>query len=126
MVNKPPWHIRDFVFASYTFDCMEMSDFEPNNRHLWESWIFFFHLKKKAAEMHQKLQKVYRDTALSKKNEPWLMIGFVASNTMTIQMLTTVCVKENQNFLKKQNWRHLLMRISAKRKKSLFRQGVTC
>ena len=41
MVNKPVWHITDFVLASYTFGCVKMSDFVPNNRHLREVFIFF-------------------------------------------------------------------------------------
>ena len=53
MVNKPFWHISDFVLASYTFSCVEMSDFVPNNRYLREVLIFFFHLKKTAAEAHR-------------------------------------------------------------------------
>ena len=43
-----------------------MSDFVPNNRHLREVLIFFFHSKKTAAEAHQELQKVYGDAALTK------------------------------------------------------------
>ena len=42
-----------------------MSDFVPNNRHLWEVLIFFFHSKKTAAEAHRDLQKVYGDASLS-------------------------------------------------------------
>ena len=42
-----------------------MSDFVPNNRHLREVLIFFFHSKKTAAEAHRELQKVYGDGALS-------------------------------------------------------------
>ena len=42
-----------------------MSDFVPNNRHLREVLIFFFHSKKTAAEAHRELQKVYGDAALS-------------------------------------------------------------
>ena len=42
-----------------------MSDFVTNNRHLREVLIFFFHLKKTVAEAQRKLQKVYRDAALS-------------------------------------------------------------
>ena len=37
----------------------------PNNRHLREVLIFFFHSKKTAAEAHRELQKVYGDAALS-------------------------------------------------------------
>ena len=64
MVNKPFWH-SDFVLASYTFGCVKMSDFVPNNRHLQEVLIFFFHSKKTAAKAHRELQKVYGDAALS-------------------------------------------------------------
>ena len=42
-----------------------MSDFVPNNLHLLEVLIFFFHSKKTAAEVHRELQKVYGDAALS-------------------------------------------------------------
>ena len=38
----------------------------PNNRHLWEVLIFFFHSKKTVAEAHRELQKVYGDVSLSK------------------------------------------------------------
>ena len=44
---------------------MKMSDFVPNNRHLWEVLIFFFDSKETAAEAHRELQKVYGDAALS-------------------------------------------------------------
>ena len=43
MVIKPFWHISDFVLASYTFVCVQMADFVPNNRHLREVLIFFFY-----------------------------------------------------------------------------------
>ena len=56
----------DFVLASYTFGCVKMSDFVPNNRHLREILIFFFHSKKTVAEAHRELQKVYGGGALSK------------------------------------------------------------
>ena len=58
-------HISDFVLESYTFACVEMSDFVPNNRHLREVLIFFFHSKKTEAKAHRELQKVNRDAALS-------------------------------------------------------------
>ena len=65
MVNKPFWQISNFVLASYTFGCVKMSDFVPNNRHLRKVLIFFFHSKKTAAEAYRELQKVYGDAALS-------------------------------------------------------------
>ena len=41
-----------------------MSDFVPNNLHLREGLIFFFHSMKTAAKAHWELQKVYGDAAL--------------------------------------------------------------
>ena len=64
MVNKPLLHISDFATASYTFGCVKMSDFVPNNRHLRKVLIFFFHSKKTTVEAHRELQKVYGDAAL--------------------------------------------------------------
>ena len=66
MINNAFCHISDFLLASYTLGCVEMSDFVPNNRHLREVLIFFFHSKKTAAEARRELQKVYRDAALIK------------------------------------------------------------
>ena len=52
---------------------MKMSDFVPNNRHLREVLIFFFHSKKTATEAHRELQKVYGDAALSETTcRDWL------------------------------------------------------
>ena len=42
-----------------------MSDFVPNNGHLREVLIFFFHSKKTAAEAHREFQNVHGDAALS-------------------------------------------------------------
>ena len=42
-----------------------MSNFVPNNRHLREVLIYFFHSNKTAAEAHRELQKVYGDAAVS-------------------------------------------------------------
>ena len=69
-----------------------MSDFVPDNRHLQEVLIFFFHSKKTAAEAHRELQKVYGDAALS---ETTCRDCSVATKTV-ISMLTTVKVKEGQ------------------------------
>ena len=44
-----------------------MSDFVPNNSHLRELLIFFFHSKITAAEAHREFQKVYIYAALSKR-----------------------------------------------------------
>ena len=50
---------------SYTFGCVQISDFVPNNRHLREVLISFFHSEKTVAEAHRKLQKVYGNAAPS-------------------------------------------------------------
>ena len=42
-----------------------MSSFEPNKRHLRGLLIYFFNLKKSAAEVHQLLVETYGEAALS-------------------------------------------------------------
>ena len=69
MVNIPFWHISDFVLASYNFGCVKMSDFVPNNRHLREVLIFFFHSKKTAAEATKSLRRCWSKW----NNVPWLV-----------------------------------------------------
>ena len=63
---------------------MKMSDFVPNNRHLGEVLIFFFHSKRTAAEAHRELQVKQR-----------AVIGSVVSKTV-ISMLMTVRMKKGQ------------------------------
>ena len=65
MLNKPFHTLVILVWASYSFGSVKISDFVPNNRHLREVLIFFFHSKKTSAEAHRELQKVYEDAALS-------------------------------------------------------------
>ena len=45
-----------------------MSSFEPNKRHLRELLIYFFNLKKFAAEAHRLLVKTYCEAALSERS----------------------------------------------------------
>ena len=45
-----------------------MSGFELNKRHLRELLIYFFNLKKYAAEAHQLLVETYGDAALSERS----------------------------------------------------------
>ena len=45
-----------------------MSSFEPNKRHLRELLIYFFNLKKSAAEAHRLLVEAYGDAALSERS----------------------------------------------------------
>ena len=60
------WNISDFVSASYIFFCAKMSSFEPNKYHLRELLIYFFNLKKSAAEAH--LVEAYGEVALSERS----------------------------------------------------------
>jgi len=45
-----------------------MSSFELNKRHLWELLIYFFNLKKSAAEARRLLVEAYDDAALSERS----------------------------------------------------------
>ena len=45
-----------------------MSSFEPNKRHLRSLLIYFFNLKKSAAEAHRLLVEAYGEAALSEKS----------------------------------------------------------
>ena len=45
-----------------------MSSFEPNKRHLRKLLIYFFNLKKFAAEAHRLLVETYGEDALSERN----------------------------------------------------------
>jgi len=48
-----------------------MSSFEPNKHHLRELLIYFFNLKKSAAEAHRMLIEAYGDAALSERSYEW-------------------------------------------------------
>jgi len=52
----------------HIFFCMKMSSFKPNKRHLREFLIYFFNLKKSAAEAHRLLVEAYGDAALSERS----------------------------------------------------------
>ena len=45
-----------------------MSSFEPNKRDLWELLIYFFNLKKSAAEAHRLLVETYSEADLSERS----------------------------------------------------------
>ena len=67
-IRYQPLSISDFVSALYIFFCMKMSSFEPNKRHLRELLIYFFNLKKSAAEVHRLLVEAYSDATLSERS----------------------------------------------------------
>ena len=48
-----------------------MWSFEPNKRHLRELLIYFFNLKKSAAETHRLLVEAYGDAVLSERSCEW-------------------------------------------------------
>ena len=45
-----------------------MSSFKPNKRHLRKLLIYFFNLKKSAAEVHRLLVETYGEAALSERS----------------------------------------------------------
>lgn len=59
MSKNPHHNIYEFVLSSYICLLVNMSNFEPNKRHLREALLFCFHLKKSAAEAHRMLQEAY-------------------------------------------------------------------
>ena len=52
----------------YILLCAKISSFEPNKRHLRKLLIYFFNLKKPAAEGHRFLVETYGETALGERN----------------------------------------------------------
>ena len=93
-----------------------MSSFEPNKRHLRELLIYFFNLKKSAAEAHRLLVEAYDDTALSERScREW----FQKFKNGEFDVSKTKNVAESRKCTKTRNWKHYWMKIRAKRKKNL-------
>jgi len=65
---------------------MKMSSFEPNKRHLRELLIYFFNLKKSAAEAHRLLIEAYDDAALSERS--FRVSGFKRLRTVNLTSKT--------------------------------------
>ena len=92
-----------------------MSSFEPNKRHLRKFLIYFFNLKKSAAEAHRLLVEAYGDAALSERNcREWFK-----SLRMVNLTSKTKNVAEGRKCTRTRNWKHYWMKIRAKRKKNL-------
>ena len=92
-----------------------MSSFNPNKHHLRELLIYFFNLKKSAAEAHRLLIEAYGDAALGERScREWFQKfkngEFVEDKERR---------KEGQKCTKARNWKHYWMKIRAKRKKNL-------
>jgi len=93
-----------------------MSSFEPNKRHLREFSIYFFNLKKSAAEAHRLLIEAYGDTALSERScREW----FQKFKNGEFDVEDKECSGMYRKCTKTRNWKHYWMKIRAKRKKNL-------
>ena len=80
-----------------------MSSFEPNKRHLRELFIYFFNLKKSAAEAHRLLVEVYDDAALSEREV--VVSAFKSLKTVNLTSKTKNVV-EGRKCTKTRNWKH--------------------
>jgi len=94
---------------------MKMSSYEPKKRHLRELLIYFFNLKKSAAEAHRLLVEAYGDVALSERS---VVSGFKSLRTVNLTSKTKN-VAEGRKCTKTRNWKHYWMKIRAKHKKKL-------
>ena len=91
-----------------------MSSFEPNKRHLRELLIYFFNLKKSAAEAHRLL--VEGDAALSERScREW----FQKFKNGEFDVEDKERSGRPKVTSKTRNWKHYWMKIRAKRKKNL-------
>ena len=79
---------------------MKMSSIEPNKRHLRELLIYFFNLKKSAAEAHR-LFEAYGDAALSERS----CRGFKSLRTVNLTSKTKNVAKDRK-CTKARNWKH--------------------
>ena len=92
-----------------------MSNFEPNKHHLRELLIYFFNLKKFAAEAHRLLVEARGEAALSKRN--WrVWFQKFKNGEFDVEEKN---VAEGRKCTKTRNWNHYWMKIRAKRKKHL-------
>ena len=93
-----------------------MSSFEPNKRHLRKFLIYFFNLKKSAAEAHRLLVKAYGDAALSERS----CREFQKFKNLTSK---TKNVVEDRKCTKARNWKKI--RANAKRTCTYIRSDST-
>ena len=71
-LDEPFLHISDFVLASYTFGCVEISDFVPNNCHFQEVSIFFS-FEENGGWSASRAPKRLRRCCSKWKTVPWLL-----------------------------------------------------
>jgi len=96
-----------------------MSSFELNKRHMRELLIYFFNLKKSAAETHRLLVEAHDDATLSERScREWFQKfkndGFDVEERI-----------ESRKYTKTRNWKHYWIKIRAKRKKNLHLHDST-
>ena len=92
-----------------------MSNFVLSKQHSREVLVFCFNWKKSAAEAHRMLVEVYGHNAPTDKS---CRNGFHVSRMVILALKINLAV-ESQKHSKTKNWRHYLMKIRLKRKKSL-------
>ena len=91
-----------------------MSSFEPNKRDLREHFIYFFNLKKSAAEAFRLLVETYGQAAISKRS---CREGFQKFKMVNLTSKTKN-VAEGRKCTKTRNWKHYWIKIRDKRKKN--------
>jgi len=91
-----------------------MLSFKPNKRHLRELLMYFFNLKKSAAEVHRLLVKEYDDAALSERScREWFQKFNSEFDIEDKERSGRPKVYEDAE------WKHYWMKIRAKRKKNV-------
>ena len=91
-----------------------MSSFEPNKRYLRELLIYFFNLKKSAAETHRLLVETYGEAALSERScREWFQK--FKNSEIDIEDMNTV---EGRKYTKMRYWEYYWIKVRAKRKKN--------
>ena len=80
-----------------------MSNFEPNKRHLRKLLIYFFNLKKSAAEAHRLLLEIYGEAAFSEKScHKW----FQRIKNGELDIEDKEHMAEGRRCTKTRNWKH--------------------
>ena len=107
-------HHQQFHITTYIFSFVIMSSFLLKKKHMRETLLFCFNLKKSAAESHRMLVEAYGDNAVLETT----CIGFADSKT-TILIWVTRSVKIGPGRLRTVNCRLFWMRTIPNRKKCL-------
>lgn len=117
-VNKQLWHINDFCFASHSFGCEKMPDFEGSNRQLLELSISFFYTGKTAAERNDKA-KLLKETVFEVRQ--CAVNGLFATKQCEFNVDDCFCEESSKHF-KKVNWTPSFGKNRANRNGSLLQK----